>query len=318
MNYRKRGLAYFSGFDFTFDGTYVAENGQPHDIDVAFVFPIEVDKSQVLLSELAFTVNEVPAPLDLGEQGNRLVWTGRLPVGGAATFRIRYRARGLESFVYRLDPSLPARDVTLNIAVEGGDNIDYPPYVLAASERSIGDGRAALTWRYPSLESGVALGVVLPSLKKYDELVATMSFRAFVPALAFFAALSLLGLRHRRRLSAPESYVAAAAFGFTFVLLAYLGAFMHFVLAWALTMSAFGAAVVLFLGRLFPEEKLRVLVGAWVATQVVPTAAVLLPGYTGLIYTLELLAALLATMALITQQQVRALLSDRLSPGGTA
>lgn len=318
MNYRKRGLAYFSGFDFVFDGTYVAKNEQPHDIDVAFVFPIEVDKSQVLLSELSFTVNDTPASLDLGEQGNRLVWTGRLPVGGEANFRIQYKARGLESFVYSLDPTLPAHDVTLNIDVTGGDNIDYPPYVLAASQKTVGNGHASLTWKYPSLESGVALGVVLPSMKKYDDLVATMSFRAFFPALAFIAGLSLLSLKHRRRLSVFESYVAAAAFGFTFVLLAYLGAFMHFVLAWALTMSAFGAAVVLFVGRLFPDEKKRVIAGAWLATQVIPTAAVLLPGYTGLIYTLELLAALLATMALITNSQVRAFLSDRLSPEGAA
>ena len=311
MNYRKRGLAYFSGFDFTFDGTYRAENPQPYDIDVAFVFPIEADKSQVLLSELAFTVDGKPSSLDLGERGDRLVWTGRLPVGGKAEFQIRYRARGLESFVYRLDPSLQARNVTLNIDVTGGDNIDYPSFVLAASARGGGDGHATLEWKYPSLESGVAMGVILPSVKKYDELMSTMAFRAVVPGIVFLVGLSLLSLRHRRKLLVWETYVAAAAFGFTSVLLAYLGAFMHFLAAWGVTMVGMGAAVVLYVWRLFPQERVHWLVGAWVATQVLPTLAVLLPGYTGLIYTLELLAGLLAVMTLVTRKEVRAFLSDR-------
>ena len=311
MNYRKRGLAYFSGFDFTFDGTYVAENPEPYDIDVAFIFPIEVDKSQVLLSELAFTVDAAPSSLDLGERGDRLVWTGRLPVGGKTQFHIRYRARGLESFVYRLDPALQARNVTLNIDVTGGDNIDYPPYVLAASGRSGSDGHASLEWKYPSLESGVAMGVILPSVKKYDELMSTMAFRAVVPGAGFLLGLSLLSLRHRRKLHIWETYVAAAAFGFTSVLLAYLGAFLHFLAAWGVTMIAMGAAVVLYVSRLFPQERVHWLVGAWLATQVLPTLAVLLPGYTGLLYTLEILAGLLAVMTLVTRKEVRAFLSDR-------
>lgn len=310
MNYRKRGLAYFSGFDFTFDGTYLAENPEPHDIDVAFVFPIEVDKSQVLLSELAFTVDGAPSPMDLGQQGDRLVWTGRLPVGGKTQFRIRYRARGLESFVYRLDPALQARNVTLRLDVTGGDNIDYPPFVLAASTRTSADGHATLEWKYPSLESGVAMGAILPSVKKYDELMATMAFRAVAPGLAFLVGLSLLSLRHRRRLLVWETWVAAAAFGFTSVLLAYLGAFLHFLAAWGVTMTFMGAAVTLYLWRLFPQERVPWLVGAWVATQVLPTLAVLLPGYTGLLYTLELLAGLLAVMTLVTKKEVRAFLSD--------
>lgn len=310
MNYRKRGLAYFSGFDFTFDGKYLAQNPEAHDIDVAFVFPLEVDKSQVLLSELAFSVDGKPSSMDLGERGNRLVWTGRLPASGQAEFHIRYRARGLESFVYQLDPALQARNVTLTIDVKGGDNIDYPAFVLAASERHGGNGHTTLEWKYPALESGVSMGVILPSVKKYDELMGTMAFRAVVPGMVFLVGLSLLSLRHRRGLLIWETYVAAAAFGFTSVLLAYLGAFVHFLAAWGVTMVGMGAAVVLYVWRLFPAERVHWLVGAWIATQVLPTLAVLVPGYTGLLYTLELLAGLLAVMALVTKPAVRAFLSD--------
>ncbi|HYO55482.1 hypothetical protein [Archangium sp.] len=315
MNYRKRGLRYFSGFDFTLSADYAVVNREGHDIDVAFIFPIEVDKSQVLLSELQFLVNGAESDLDLGESGNRLVWTGRIPQGATSHFSIRYRARGLDSFIYKLDPALPARDVRLHLAVEGGENFDYPPQVLSATQVEAGRGTVALDWAFQSLESGVNLGVILPSVEAYDDLISTMAGRAWVPFLCLMALLAAFSIRHRRPLAFYESYLLAAAYGFFFVLLAYLAAFMNFYVAYGLATLGLGAAVVGYAKRLYPEERTSRLAGTWGATLVVPTTAVILQGYTGLIYTLEILAALLGLMALSTRASVRALLSD-LPPGG--
>ncbi|PTL85826.1 hypothetical protein [Vitiosangium sp. GDMCC 1.1324] len=315
MNYRKRGLRYFSGFDFTLSADYAVVNREGHDIDVAFIFPIEVDKSQVLLSELQFLVNGAESDLDLGESGNRLVWTGRIPQGATHNFSIRYRARGLESFLYKLDPALPARDVRLHLAVEGGENYDYPPQVLAASTVEPGRDTVALDWAFQSLESGVNLGVILPSEEAYDNVVSTMARRAWVPFLGLMALLAAFSIRHRRPLAFHESYLLAATYGFFFVLLAYLAAFMNFYVAYVLATLGLGAAMVVYARRLFPGERPSRLAGVWGATLVVPTTAVILQGYTGLIYTLEILAALLGLMALSTRASVRALLSD-LPPGG--
>jgi hypothetical protein len=58
-----------------------------------------------------------------------------------------------------------------------------------------------------------------------------------------------------------------------------------------------------------------VLAALWGATLVMPTGAVILEGYTGLIYTLEILAALLGLMVLSTRASVRAFLSDLSQPG---
>ncbi|HZH76956.1 MAG TPA: hypothetical protein VEY88_13060 [Archangium sp.] len=315
MNYRKRGLRYFSGFDFTLSADYAAVNREGHDIDVAFIFPIEVDKSQVLLSELQFLVNGAESSLDLGESGNRLVWTGRIPQGATSHFSIRYRARGLDSFVYKLDPSLPARDVRLHLGVEGGENFDYPPQVLVANTVETGRDAVSLDWAFQSLESGVNLGVILPSTEAYDELVATMARRAWVPFLGLLALLAAFSIHHKRPLAFYEAYLLSAAYGFFFVLLAYLAAFMNFYVAYGLATLGMGAAVVAFTKRLYPQERTSRLAGVWAATLVVPTAAVILQGYTGLIYTLEILAALLGLMALSTRASVRALLSD-LPPDG--
>ncbi len=315
MNYRKRGLRYFSGFDFTLDASYAVNNPESHDIDVAFIFPIEMDKSQVLLSELQFLVNGEKASLDLGESGNRLVWTGRIAKGTTARFDIRYRARGLNSFVYKLDPALPARDVRVHLAVAGGENYDYPAGVLSASSVQATSDAVTLDWAFQSLESGVSLGVILPSEKTFDAMVSTMAGRAWVPFLALLALLAALGLRHRRRLALHGGYLLAAVYRFFFVLLAYLPAFMNFYAAYPLCAAGLRAAVVAYARWLFPKERTLVLAGLWGATLVVPTTAVILEGYTGLIYTLEILAALLGLMVLSTRASVRAFLSDLSQPG---
>ena len=97
MNYRKRGLVYFSGFDFTFRGDYAAENDQGRDIDIAFVFPINLEKNKVLLSNLVFTVNGQPSKIDLEGGGDKLLWTGRLAPGQRVAFRVAFHGRGLDS-----------------------------------------------------------------------------------------------------------------------------------------------------------------------------------------------------------------------------
>jgi hypothetical protein len=311
MNYRKRGLRYFSGFDFALTAAYRVKNTEPNDIDVAFIFPIELNKSQVLLSELKFQVDGEDAELDLGKGGNRLVWTGRIAKGQSTEFQIRYQARGLESFVYKLDPSLPARNVRLHVGVAGGENFDYPAGVLSASNVTQTRAGVALDWAFPSLESGVNLGVILPAEKTFDSIIATMARRAWVPFLAFAGLLLLLSARHERPLLFYESWLLASAFGFTFVLLAYLAAFLNFYLAYAIALVGLGVAVVLYLQRLLPCERRETLWCIWVATMLIPTAAVILQGYTGLIYTLEILAALLGVMALSIRADVRAFLQER-------
>jgi hypothetical protein len=310
MNYRKRGLRSFSGFDFDFAGSYAVANTRPHDIDVAFIFPLEMDKAQVLMSDLRFLVDGQPAPLEMGDQRDRLVWTGRIDKGAQRQFTIHYRARGLDSFIYRLDPSLPANDVKLHVDVVGGDNFDYPKGALSATSVAQSRDRIGLDWTFSTLESGVSLGLQLPSLKTWDVIIAAMARRAWFPFLVLVAMLMALGVKHRRPFAFYETPLVATLFGFTFVVIAYLSAFLTFEAAWPLSVVGLGAAFVVWLSRLIPEEPKKTFVMMWVATMAVPTLAVVAQGYTGLIYTVELLAGLIGVLVLTTRRSVRVWLDD--------
>lgn len=316
MSYRKRGLVYFSGFEFVFGGEFAVENPEPHAIDIVFVFPVSVDRNRVLLSDFEFRANGEPESVALTDGRDTITWTGRLPEGGAMTFNVSYAGRGLDAFTYRLDPRLPARDVQFDLTVLGGENYDYPAGIVPAHRVEQTADSAELGWSYPSLESGVPLGAVLPSERSFDQYITTMSRRSFVPFLVLFVAVSALAAAHNKRLRFYSAYLLAAGFGFYYVLLAYLAAFTNFYLAFVVSSVIMTALLSVYLRLLVGEISHIKLNGLMVACLITPNAAVIAEGYTGLIYTLEILAGLTALMWLSTRDGFTHFLDRLFAPEG--
>ncbi len=317
MSYRKRGLVYFSGFEFDFSADYVIENTEEFDIDVVFVFPIHAQKNRILMSDLHFYVGDDEVDIEFDEENNSLVWTGRLQAGDETSVGVDFRGKGLDSFTYHLDPSLPANDVHFDINIEGGDNYDYAAGTLPADIDLIEGDRISLSWVFPALESGIPVGVVLPSEESFDSIILTMIKRSWATFVLLFASIILLSAYCKREILRYESYLIASSYVFFFVLLPYFAAQMHFYLAYPLTFFIIGALLVTYLRNLFPELPRLVLPGLIMAFLGIPTLAVILQGYTGLIYALEILIGLAVVMYLTTRSYFRDLLDEieNFSPG---
>ena len=301
MNYRKRGLVYFSGFDFSFHGDYAFVNDRPYPIDVAFVFPLDVERDRVLLSDLRFAVDGQDLNVTLQEGADRLLWTGRVEPQQAVQVVIAYRGRGLDAFRYVLDPALPVRGLDLTLAMKGGSNFDYPAGVVPATQVTAKGDQSVLGWRYDALEAGVPLGAVLPSEKGYDTIITTLIVRAWVPFALFFAGLVVLGIRHQYRLRVYETGLLVATYLFFYVLLPYLAAFVHFYVAYGVALVLCGGLITAYLARLMGRRAVPAALALLSATLVTPTVAVLLEGYTGLLYTLEILVGLALLMLATTR-----------------
>ncbi len=321
MSYRKRGLVYFSGFDMRFAGDFDVENPFDRDVDVAFVFPISLQKNKVLLSELAFSVNGAAAPVALGGEGDKLLWTGRLRPGEKLAFRVVFKGRGLDAFTYAMDPAAPVRNLGLTVNIRGGDNFDYADGVVPASTvERLGD-TVRLGWRFDSLESGIPIGVVLPSEKSFDAIIATFVARSWAGFLLFFAGLTALGLHHGRPPRLLETYLFAAAYALFFVLVAYLAAYLHFYVAWGLGLAVTAGLLCGYAALLLPPGAWKAVAGLVAACLAVPTLAVILQGYTGLIYTLEVLGLVAATMVATARPaglRVLAALAQAAGPEGAS
>jgi len=308
MNYRKRGLVYFSGFEFAFRGLYAVANPKRHAIDVVFVFPVHVEKNRILLSDRTFTVNGRPADIALAESSDKLVWTGQLEPGESVEFEIAFKGRGLDSFTYAMDPSLPVRGFALDIHIRGGDNYDYAAGVVPAHSALVKGAEVTLGWDFPSLESGVPVGVILPSETSFDSIIVTMIRRSWATFVLFFAGIVALSLHVERPLMRHESYLIASAYAFFFVLLSYLAAYMHFYIAYALAVLVIGGLLHLYVERTLSRAARYPIAGLIAALLFLPTLAVILRNYTGLIYSLEILAGLALVMALTTRPAFRSIL----------
>ncbi len=314
MSYRKRGLVYFSGFDFTFNGSYRLHNDQGKTIDLVFVFPLQMIKDRVLLSDLSFRVDGELAEAELGEDRRRLQWTGRLADGEAVDIDIELRGRGLDSFTYRLDPELPVRDFTFQMHIRGGDGFDYRPGVLPATEVTETDHETVLAWSYDSLESGVAVGAVLPSVKAFDDMILQMIRHGLVAFLVFFASAAALFERFGVRPRFYQSYLLAAGWAFFYVLLPYLAAFVHFYLAYGISLVLIVGLLHRFLVGLAGALARRPAALVLLCSLVVPTFALVMRGYTGLIYTLELLVMLGVLLHQMIRPEVVAAIDEVLAP----
>jgi hypothetical protein len=309
MNYRKRGLVYFSGFEFDFRGDYALKNPADHDIDIVFVFPVQIERRS-MLSDLSFAVNGQAETLPMAESADRLTWTGRLARGETATFSIGFKGRGLDLFTYVLDPELPVRNLELEMHITGGENFDYGEGVVPATSVQATADRVDLVWQFASLETGFPLGVILPSERPFDTVLLTMIARAWATFLLFHAVLIALSLHVRRKLARFEAYLAAGGYGFFFVMLPYLAAYMNFYVAYVVSLALVGGLLQVYLTRIFGPSTRRFVAVAIGALLVVPTAAVIFQNHTGLIYSIEILLGLAVLMQLTTRPEFREVLAQ--------
>ena len=132
--------------------------------------------------------------------------------------------------------------------------------------------------------------------QSFDAIIATFVGRSWAGFLLFFAGLVALCLHHGRPPWIFESYLFAAAYALFFVLVAYLAAYLHFYAAWALALSLTGGLLCGYAALLLPRGAWKPVAGLVAGGLAVPTLAVILQGYTGLIYTLEALALVAALM----------------------
>ncbi|RPI74538.1 MAG: hypothetical protein EHM45_18555 [Desulfobacteraceae bacterium] len=273
-------------------------------MDLVFVFPVNLQKTKVLLSELSFFVNDEPAVIGLSENSDKLVWTGRLSPQKVLIFKIEYKGRGLDQFVYHLDPSLPVKNLRFISNIRGGSNYDYAPGVIPATAIEPHDqNNVSLTWDYKSLEAGVPVGLILPSEKSFSMLIATMTGRGWACYILFFISIVILTIHGGKKLKFYENYLISACFGFFFILLAYLAAFMNFYLAYGLSLLAVSALLYFYIRHLLASATAGYVVLILIVLFLtIPTLAVILQGYTGLIYTLEILVLLGMLLKLSTQR----------------
>jgi inner membrane protein involved in colicin E2 resistance len=227
MDYRQKGLLWYSTYNVDFAGAYAFRNNTPKDrgVDVTLKLPA----AQAIYDDLQVTLNGQPIPSNVA--GDSVHASGNVPAGQPAVFKIAYRSHGLDKWNYSFGSGdvSQVKDFHLHMKTDFGD-FDFPENTLSpTSKRELalsGDTKAAsgweLNWDYTNLVSGFQVGVEMPQKLQPGPLAGRISLFAPVSLFFFFFLMFIITTTRGIELHPMNYFFLATAFFAFHLLLAYL------------------------------------------------------------------------------------------------
>lgn len=219
LEHRKKGLLWYPTYEADFDGRYALRNDgdETARYRIRYRFP----EGAPVLDGFRFVVDGEPVE-DAAVENGTAVREVEVEPGETVTFRVAYRAQGVETWRYAFgEQTQQVRDFRLVLSTDF-DEIDFPAGTLSATEKvRDGDGWR-LAWRYEHLVAGAGLGLALPEKLNPGPWVSRVTFFAPVSLFLFFFLLFLLSLMRGVRLHPMHYFFLGAAFFSFHLLLAYL------------------------------------------------------------------------------------------------
>jgi inner membrane protein involved in colicin E2 resistance len=218
LDYRKKGLLWYSTYQVDFSGAYRFSNpsDQPQDV----TFRMHLPASQAVYDDLNFSVNDVSVVTT--SEKNDAVATLQLQPHETASLRVAYRSHGLDNWSYGFgDEVTQVKDFQLHVTTNF-PGFDLLENTLSPSEEIRQPNGWDLVWNYKNLVSGYHVGIALPQKLQPGPLAGRISYFAPVSLLFFFFALFLLTTVRGIELHPMNYFFLACAFFSFHLLMAYL------------------------------------------------------------------------------------------------
>ena len=293
LEYRQKGLLWYSTYLVDFEGRYTFRNptSEPRIVTFWLKFPAE----HAIYDDLAMDVNGRPLSIVSNKAGVSV--SAQLAPNEAGLLRLIYRSRGLDSWRYRLgDEASQAHNFQLDVTTNFKD-IDFPLSTLSPSEKRETPGGWLLTWKYSNLISGLQIGVTMPEKLQPGPLAGQISYFAPVSLLLFFFMVFIITTIRSIDLHPMNYFFLAAAFFAFHLLLAYLADHISIHAAFLLCSGVSVFLVVSYLRRVVgPRFALVEAGGAQFIYLVLFSYAFFLHGFTGLAVTIGCIVTLFIVM----------------------
>jgi hypothetical protein len=294
VDYRRRGITEYPGYDAKIRGEYQFQNPSPEAAFVAFTVGLPVDRSALMLRDLSLLVDGKEDPTRTEYAADKIAWRGKVDGQRKTQFTIVYRARGLERFGYRFvnaareDSS--ARPVTafkmqLRAKNLRGD-VDFPVGAMTPTSVEEVDGAKVFMWDVERLLTSFDIGLILPDRSDLSAAIGKLIRNAPWFYLMFGAALTLALSSLKRRARAVHVAGLSAAYFLYFPLAAYLSAYLPWPFACGISLMGISAITLLHVSRFVGARaagRVGLVLLFFLAT---PAVAYLVPTHTGLILVL--------------------------------
>lgn len=234
VDYRQKGLLWFSTYKVDFDGAYTFQNPKTNEEEFAIALPLPAQ--QAVYDNVELKADDVALPLTFS--GPQVLARVRLAGGAKTVLRAEYRSQGLDSWRYLFSGANAAQAGSGNGAAGNGavtqardfhlllktdfSGFDFPDNSLSPTEKHETANGWELQWNYENLVSGFDIALKMPQKLQPGPLAGRISYFAPVSLFFFFFLVFILSTMRGNNLHPMNYFFLACAFFAFHLLLAYL------------------------------------------------------------------------------------------------
>jgi inner membrane protein involved in colicin E2 resistance len=293
LEYRQKGLLWYSTYTVAFQGDYQFLNSTGESREMRVVLPLPA--AQAVYDDLRFAVdgNTVEPEID----AQRAYYRMHLAPAQTARFRVSYRSQGVEDWKYSFGHNVKSVQNFHLAMTTNFKDIDFPENTLAPGAKRETANGWRLDWNYRNLLSGYPIAMTMPARLQPGPLASEISFFAPVSLFFFFFVTFIITTRRNIELHPMNYFFLAAAFFAFHLLLAYLADHLDirvaFLIASALSISLVATYLRLLAGTKFALREAAV---AQFIYLVLFSSAFFFKGFTGLAITIGAIVTLFVAM----------------------
>ena len=220
IDYRQKGLLWFSTYRAGFAGNYTFRN--PTGQEETFTIRLPLPSKQAVYDGMEISLDGQVLPLDFG--GAEAIARGALKANATGVVRIAYRSQGQDNWIYKFssgDEVTRVKDLHLLLKTDFG-GFDFPENSLSPTEKRQTFAGWELKWDYQNLVSGFNIALRMPQKLQPGPLAGRISYFAPVPLFFFFFLVFILSTLRGIDLHPMNYFFLACAFFAFHLLLAYL------------------------------------------------------------------------------------------------
>jgi len=304
VDYRKKGLVYYTGYNAEFVGKYIIQNPEKENIYLSFIFPYPTQQGEGVLQNVKLLVNGKEDIEDTEYQPNLALWTGLLGPSKTLEMRVQYDGRGLNQFEYGFEPGKQINHFTLKVDVQGAKNLDYAESTMPPTEspQETTQGKI-LVWKLDKALTQLNIGVILPDKLNVEKQLFIMMYRAPAFFLLFLISLAIIFRLVGESLNFIPIAITSVAYFLFYPLFAYLVIYLGVIFAFIISFGSIGLLIFNYIRILYGAKMALSIVTAYVFYLGITSLAVLLPTYTGLILTIEGVVLMGVIMQVLSQHK---------------